>query len=242
MSLRDAWDAQAEAWIAWARSPAHDHFFYRYNFPRFLELVPEPGRLTLDLGCGEGRVGRLLQEQGHRVVAFDGSPVLARSTIEHDLTQPVAVADVAALPVRDAVADLAVAFMSFQDVDDLEGALGEAARVLDAGGRLCLAVIHPINGAGTFPTEEPDSPFVIEGSYVESRRFMDVLERDGLAMTFHSCHHSFQTYLGALGAAGFTLEELREPVPDDEHAASEPYVARWQRVPTFLHIRAVKPM
>ena len=29
----------------------------RLNWPAFLELLPEAGRLTLDLGCGEGRGG-----------------------------------------------------------------------------------------------------------------------------------------------------------------------------------------
>lgn len=37
----------------------------------------EPGRLTVDVGCGEGRLGRVLVGSGHRVVGFDandGSP------------------------------------------------------------------------------------------------------------------------------------------------------------------------
>ena len=39
MNLREAWDEQAQEWVAWARSPDHDHFFYRYNWPRFVELL-----------------------------------------------------------------------------------------------------------------------------------------------------------------------------------------------------------
>src|SRR5262245_61773182 len=60
-SLRDAWDEQAENWVAWARTLGHDHFYWRFNLPRFLELVPPPGRLTVDLGSGEGRLGRRLE-------------------------------------------------------------------------------------------------------------------------------------------------------------------------------------
>jgi ubiquinone/menaquinone biosynthesis C-methylase UbiE len=32
--------------------------------PHFLELVPPPGELTLDIGCGEGRMARALAAEG----------------------------------------------------------------------------------------------------------------------------------------------------------------------------------
>jgi ubiquinone/menaquinone biosynthesis C-methylase UbiE len=147
-SLRRAWEVQAEAWAAWARTPGHDHFFWRYNLPRFLELVPEPGVLTVDVGCGEGRVGRILMARGHRVVALDSAATLARLAATHADPQTAVVADAAALPLRDAVADLAVAFMSLQDVDDLDLSIHEAGRVLRRGGRLCMAILHPLSTAG----------------------------------------------------------------------------------------------
>ena len=76
------------------------------------------------------------------------------------------IADAAELPFADTSFELVVAFMSFQDVDDLSGALREAARVLVPGGRLCLAIVHPLNSAGSFESRTADSPFVIEGSYL----------------------------------------------------------------------------
>jgi hypothetical protein len=67
MSLRESWDANAEAWIGWARGEAGgvhtDHFFWRFGLPETLALLPEPGRLTLDLGCGEGRLSRVLADR-----------------------------------------------------------------------------------------------------------------------------------------------------------------------------------
>lgn len=50
MNLRDACERHAEEWIAWARTPGHDHYFWRFNLPRFLELLPPPGRLTVEIG------------------------------------------------------------------------------------------------------------------------------------------------------------------------------------------------
>jgi hypothetical protein len=52
--VKELWEREARAWAAWAREPGHDSY-WRFS-PLFFELVPPPGRRTLDLGCGEGRV------------------------------------------------------------------------------------------------------------------------------------------------------------------------------------------
>src|SRR5438128_7610455 len=121
MSLRDAWDENAAAWVQWARAPGHDSY-WRFHGRRFLELVPPPGRLTLDVGCGEGRLGRDLIAHGHNVVALDGSFTMARACATHETGQRAVVADAACLPLPDGCAELVAAFMSLQDVDDLEAA------------------------------------------------------------------------------------------------------------------------
>ncbi|HMG25288.1 MAG TPA: class I SAM-dependent methyltransferase [Acidimicrobiia bacterium] len=235
-SLRDAWEAQAENWAAWARTPGHDVYFWRVNLPPFLDLLPAAGRLTLDLGCGEGRLGRILEERGHRVVSVDSSQTLVRLARTHEQSQPVVLSDVAHLPVRDAGADLAIAFMSLHDVDDLDGAVFEAARALVPGGRFCVSIVHPINAAGKFVDKTANSVFLIAGSYLEQFRYSDEVERDGLPMVFHSYHRPLGMYARAFEKAGFVIDALREPadpVSGVEHA-------RWRRLPLFLHIRAVR--
>ncbi|MGH9032889.1 MAG: class I SAM-dependent methyltransferase [Acidimicrobiia bacterium] len=239
-SLRDAWEAQAHNWAAWARTPGHDSFFWRLNLPSFLEIVPSPGRLTLDIGCGEGRVGRALQERGHCVVGFDGSPTLARLAAENETSRRVVVADAAALPAVDACADLAIAFMSLQDVDDMVSAVGEAARVVVRGGRLCLAIMHPISTTGLFDSDGPESDFRLLVPYFEPFRYALPFERDGLEMTFAGMHRPLVAYADALAEAGFLIETIREPVPDDDLVSDVPEMARQRKVPAFLHICAVR--
>jgi SAM-dependent methyltransferase len=236
MGLREAWDAEAAAWIAWVRRPGNDSYD-KFHRDQFFEIVPPPGRLTVDVGCGEGRVARDLTARGHCVVAFDGSPALVAAARDFTPSVDARVADAAALPLQDACADLAVAFMSLHDVEDLEGATREIARVLEPGGRLCLAIVHPLNSAGRFESDEPDAAFRIEKSYLARYDYADRVERDGLTMTFHSRHRPLADWFDALGAAGLAVETLREPaVPDG--AASSPAVRRWQRVPLFLHVVA----
>ncbi len=73
-------------------------------------------------------------------------------------------------------------------------------------------------------------------SYFEQRRYADEVERDGLRMTFTSRHRPLEAYFGALETSGLVVERLVE-VAD----TTDPPGDRWQRVPLFLHFRAVKP-
>ncbi len=74
--------------------------------------------------------------------------------------------------------------MSPQDIDDLDGAILEIARILKDGGRACMAIVHPLNSSGTFEGDEETSPFVIAGSYLAPRQYSDTFSRRwGLDMT-----------------------------------------------------------
>jgi SAM-dependent methyltransferase len=232
MALSDFWEDQAERWVRWAREPGHDSY-WRFHRDRFLELLPPPGRLTVDVGCGEGRLPRDLKALGHAVVAVDRSPTMVAHAREADPELDVRQADATALPLEDGAADLVVSFMSLMNTDDLDGAVREAARVLEPGGRYCVAIVHPLNTAGAFTSREPDAPFVIEGSYFEHSEKEVPVERDGLEMTFLDAHRPLQDYFAALEGAGLVVERLRD-IRDD----GDPDDNRWQRIPLFLHLRA----
>jgi SAM-dependent methyltransferase len=226
VTLGERWEEQAPNWIRWAREPDHDSY-WRFHREAFLGSLPAPGRLTLDVGCGEGRVARDLRAIGHRVVGVDRSPSMIAAAREADPEGEYVEADAAELPLENGSADLAISFMALMDMDDMPGAVLEVARVLEPGGRFVVAVVHPINSAGQFVPRDgvDDAPFVVE-SYLESRPYTDRLERDGLEMTFASFHFTLEDYSRAFEAAGFLLTGIREAY-DDENP-------RWRRVPLFL--------
>lgn len=228
MTLSEAWERHARDWIAWVRKLGHDSYD-RYHRDQFLPLVPLPGRRTLDVGCGEGRLTRHLASLGHRVVGIDASPTLVAAARESSPDMELHVANASALPFDDASFDQVVSFMCLHDVDDLDGAVREIARVLEAGGVACLAVVHPLSSAGRF---EKHGRFVIRGSYLDSFRYSDVVGRDELTMTFESQHRPISAYFDALAAAGFVVDALREPKTTGH--------ASWRRLPLFLHLRARK--
>jgi SAM-dependent methyltransferase len=231
------WEHEAENWVRWAREPGFDAY-WRYRDAFFAEIVPSPGERTLDIGCGEGRVSRDLAERGHRVVGVDLSPSLVRYAIDADPASTYVAGDAAALPFPDAAFDVAVGYNSIQNVVDLEGSVRESARVLKPGGRLCICMTHPMTDAGKFESAEPDARFVIREPYLEDRWIDDTFERNGLTMRFTGPALPLQRYAGALQQAGLLVELIREPRPDHP---DEPVWLRWERIPMFMFIRAVKP-
>jgi len=236
--LRAEWERNAPAWIAWAREPDHDSY-WTFHRDAFLAGVPAPGRRTLDLGCGEGRFSRDLRAMGHRVVGLDVSVSMLDAARRAEPAIPVCLADASRTPFADGSFDLVIAFMSLQDVDEAAAAIREAARVLEPGGRLCLAVVHPISSAGRFETDEPDSAFRVDIAYLDVSYIEDTVVRDGLQVLFPSAHRPLHFYVDAITNAGLLIDRLAEPrLPD--HAIHAERARRWQRLPLFLHVRAVK--
>lgn len=232
-SLADGWDAHAGAWIEWTRRGLDS---YNAHKLAFLPLIPPPGRLTVDVGAGEGRVSRELHALGHRVLAIDRSWTMSQSAAAHpEEPVPAVVADAVNLPVADAAADCAVAFMSLHDIDNVVPAIAEISRILAVGGKLVMAIVHPLNSAGSFDRDAADSnpPYIIRDAYTEARHYITTRTRDGLSMTYHGIHRPLQVYTEALADAGLVIERLREHTADDPGD-------KWHRIPLFLHIVAVR--
>jgi SAM-dependent methyltransferase len=226
-----AWNAHAEEWARWTRTPGHDYHYERLNLPEFLRLLPKPGRLTIDLACGEGRLGRVMADLGHSVVGVDSSPELVRLAREAGGYRDVLEATADSVPLPAGCADLVTVFMGLHDMDDLAGPIDETARLLGPGGRLCLAVPHPF---AEMARERPGAP-----GYYTPHRYVDVVERNGVRMTFESWRRPLSAYTHALEHAGFVIEAVREPVPDEASLAAAPALVKWCEQPLFLQLRAL---
>jgi SAM-dependent methyltransferase len=238
MALSDEWEQAARSWIEWARAPNHDSY-WRFHRDRFFSLLPAPGKLTVDVGCGEGRLARDLKRVGHQVIGIDCSPTMIEAAQEADPDGDYRCANARELPLPDKSCDLVVAFMSLQDVDDLMTAVTEIGRVLVDEGRTCIAIVHPMNSAGRFADDSPTSPFVVHDTYLDEFTYVDEISRDGLQMAFHSRHRPIEAYSRALEAAGMVIETVRELGMPAEAFRLE-RSRRWQRIPLFLHLRGRK--
>jgi SAM-dependent methyltransferase len=212
MNLRTAWRESADSWIRWARSPDLDSDFWQFHLPHFLDLLPPPGQLTVDVGCGEGRLGRILAATGHRMIGCDAAFPLVKAATDASQPGTAVVADAARLPIRDHVADLVTAFMCLHDFDDMTAAVAEAGRILAPDGRLAIALLHPVFTAR------------LTGAYADEQPYTLTVDRAGQTMTYQGRHRPLTAYTTALTAAGLAIETIREPLKSSNGKNTMPFL------------------
>jgi len=236
-----AWEDEAENWVRWARTPGHDVFPY-FSAAFFAEILPPPGRLTLEIGCGEGRMVRELAARGHRVVGLDASRRLVRAARDVDMTSTYVCGDGTRLPFADGVFDTVVAYNSLQTmaaIGDMAAAVREAGRVMRPAGSFCVCVAHPMTDMALV-NQAAGGDIAITGSYFEHQRVDGTVRKEGLSMRFSGWTYTLEDYTRALEDAGFAIDRVREPRPRVEDVAERASLVRWERIPLFLMLRAVK--
>jgi len=121
------WSRNATEWIAWARSPNHDAFWaYRCSL---LAFIGTGAGEALEVGCGEGRVSRLLKDCGYHVTATDPVQELLLAAQQAGSADEYKVADASDLPFSEETFDLVVAYNVLMDVKNVPMAMREIRRV-----------------------------------------------------------------------------------------------------------------
>lgn len=100
-------------------------------------------RRAIDVGCGTGRWTTRLN-----AIGFDASAAMLVAGRGNR-----AVADAAALPVRDASADFVLCALTFGHLRAPVAAIREFARILEPGGTLIVTDFHPAAGRRTFRSD-----------------------------------------------------------------------------------------
>ena len=228
------WSRIAAEWTAWARAPNHDAFWaYRASLVAFIgQGVGD----ALDVGCGEGRVSRVLKDCGYRVTAVDPVEQLISAAEQAGSADAYKIAAAADLPFKNCSFDLAVAYNVLMDVDDVPAALKEVRRVLRPSGTLVISIVHPFADRGRFAGPQANAPFVLQKSYFGRERYEGTEVRDGLQMHFAGWSQPLESYMAALESAELAVTSLREPVPDTGDKGS--HMERWNKVPLFLWLKA----
>ncbi|MBP1631907.1 MAG: methyltransferase family protein [Acidobacteria bacterium] len=231
-----AWDDSVADW--WVGEVAADPVYAQEVVPLALGMLePVPGRLYLELGCGEGEVMRAVLARGARILGCDLSERLARRAAA---AGPVAVCRLPDLRwVRDGALDGACAVLVLEHLEDPGPVFGEAARVVRPGGVLALVANHPAYTApGSGPLVDTADGEVLWrwGPYMEEGTSEEPAGEG--SVTFH--HRSLGVLLTTAASAGWCLERLVEHGVGEQRAAEDALLAAQRQIPRLLAVRWVR--
>jgi SAM-dependent methyltransferase len=237
--MDNGWSESAGAWIA--DMGERGDFGRRYvldpvMLPRALARKP---RNALDVGCGEGRFCRMLQQNGIQTTGIDPTPALLAEARARDARGTYLQAAAESLPLGDNGFDLVVSYLSLIDIPDMEAAIREMARVLAPGGALLIANLTSFNtacgDAGWIKDRSGHKTHYPLDNYLDERPMW--VEYRGIRIRNH--HRPLSAYMRACLDSGLRLAYFDEPEPSADTSPSK--AASYRRVPWFLVMEWVKP-
>jgi SAM-dependent methyltransferase len=167
-----------------------------------------PGARIVDLGCGNGRIGRWLAGRGAAaLVGVDRSAEMLARAAERGVYERTLTADMAATELPEGSFDGAVTSMALCHVQDLGAFFGEARRILRSGGWLALLDYHPFFLFMGIPTHF-DPP-------------------GGGSLAIENHIHPASRVFGAARAAGFAVREIEERFVDAAWVEAMPSYGRY---------------
>ena len=203
-TVANDYDSFAEAYAANNESSlvnAH------YAKPAILNLAGDvAGRRILDVGCGTGPMLASLRARGATVTGVDNSAgmlELARQRLGD--RADLQVADLGRpLPFPDGAFDDVIACLVLHYLQDWTAPLAELRRVLVPGGRLIVAVNHPM----AYRLSYPDANYFGIEQYSEDNVLVG-----GQNMVLTYWHRPLRAMTAAFTEAGFRIAVVTEPPP-----------------------------
>lgn len=193
---------------------------------------------VLDLGCGDGRYGRLLIDRGCRsYFGIDASSRMV-ALAQQNLANTNARLEHARLDLLDfptSAFHVVVSRMTLHWVEQLEATFGRIFQALHPTGRLLFSVEHPVLTSSDAARVEGEgrAHWIVDDYFVRGPRTVRWFGAD-----VQKHHRTIEDYFQLLCASGFSVEDLREGAPSAEHIEDPLELRRRQRVPLSLLLSA----
>jgi SAM-dependent methyltransferase len=198
---------------------------------------------VLDVGCGEGQVGRLAAAVGATHV-FGVDPTWNQLVVAQQRAGGPAYARAGAdaLPFPAGAFDAVVACLVFEHIRAVDAAIAEVARVLRPGGRFVFFLNHPLlqtPGSGWIDDQVLDPPeqYWRIGPYLVEDETIEQVEH-GVFIPF--IHRPLSRYVNAMAANGLLIERMEEPAPPPGFLARAQEYADAATIPRLLFLRSRK--
>ena len=232
------YDEFGQAYHDKREDPSRSYFNTFVDVPAMTELLrgAVAGKRVLDLGCGSGIFTGLLRDWEAEVKGIDASDTLIEIARSEQAGIDFVSGDAAQLPYGDGEFDLVSSNLVAHYFDDLNPLFESVARVLAPGGQFVFSFHHPLMEVMGEALDDGG-----EGDFRMKAYFNNEPYEFGLVpgMKITAFHHSFEDVFGALAAAGFSVEVLKEPRPAPEaRRFNKQAYDRISRYPSFCVIGA----
>ena len=208
------------------------------------EMIPElRNKVVLDLGCGFGWHCRYAREQqASSVIGVDISEKMLQKARE--MTDDSAISYIQ-MPIEDidfsdSQFDVVISSLAFHYVKSFEAICKKVYHCLKPGGSFVFSVEHPIFTS----RNEQDWYYDDQGNRlhwaVDNYQSEGLRETTFLTENVIKYHKTFSSYINDLLNAGFSVREVKEPIPSEEMLKSNPTMKDELRRPMFLIISAEK--
>lgn len=230
----NGWADSADAWVA---SVGDSGDWVRRTFldAAMLERAKVHKGRFLDVGCGEGRFSRMLQECGLSGVGIDPVDRLIEVAQKRDPSGDYRIGVGEQLDFDDDSFDLTVSYLSLIDIEEFRTAIAEMTRVTKPGGTILVANLTGHFTAGKWERGMlgGERRFIIDNYHEERAK----RERwSGIDVI--NWHRPLSAYFEAFLANGLVLKHFSEPMPADREDQKSD---RYTRVPGFVVMEWEKP-
>lgn len=214
--------------------------------PAMTKMLPDLTEKTvLDLGCGYGHnCIDFVHRCARRVVGIDISEKMLEVAKKESSNEKIEYVNMSMTDIAKLgeTFDLIYSSLAFHYIEDFESFAKEMYSVLNAGGQLLFSQEHPIitatvDGKGHFNKN-------LKGKRI-SYTFSNYNEPGKRKMYWYvdgviKYHRTFSNIINALVKAGFVIEEICEPVPEEWAIEKLPKIIKEYIKPNFLIIKARK--
>ena len=240
MSNGELWERHAQWWINGFTDGVDPEYTDQIIPIAVSELAGI--KTVLDVGCGDGQIGRALTANGAVVVGVDPTWGQISVAAERGNGPLYVCASASSLPVANASCDAVLACLVFEHIDDVDSAIAEISRVLKPGGMFAFFLNHPLlqtPGSGWIDDHfvEPPEQYWRIGAYLVETASIEEVEKD---VFIRFVHRPLSRYINALSEHSLVLEQMIEPSPPESFLEKAPEYRLAHTIPRLLYLRLRK--
>lgn len=214
-----------------------------FEIPALLSLLPDlKDKKIMDLGCGFGEhCVQYVRDGAAKVVGIDISEKMLEVAKRENSSPHIKYINMPMENISEIseTFDVVISSLALHYVDDFDALVRDVYELLNDNGLFIFSQENPINtcfsGGDRWTKDESGrklyanlANYSIEGER-ESKWFVDGVKK---------YHRTFSTIINSLVKAGFTVEEMIEPVPTPELLEKYPEYNDLYHKPDFLLVKA----